>query len=69
MIGVVANREFDDYSLLGVYQWRTGFYGVVMLCPAGIHETLVFDCRGGKREVVYRDIYILKSRYFIHRIW
>jgi hypothetical protein len=65
IMNVVRNREFmadftgyDDYSLLDVYQWRTGLYGVVMLCQAGIHETMVFDCRGGKREVIYRDVYI-----------
>jgi hypothetical protein len=52
---------YDDYSLLDVFQWRKGFYGVVMLCPAGIHETLVFECRDGKREIVYRDIYIPKK--------
>jgi hypothetical protein len=33
-------------------------FGVVMLCPVGFHETFVFDCRNGKREVIYRDIYI-----------
>jgi hypothetical protein len=61
----IAQREFmadftgyDDYSLLDVYRWRKGFYGVVMLCPAGFHETLVFDCRDGKREIVYHDAYI-----------
>jgi hypothetical protein len=27
-----------------------------MLCPVGFRETFVFDCRDGKREVVYRDI-------------
>jgi hypothetical protein len=65
MIAAVAQREFmvdltgyDDYSLLDVYLWRTGFYGVVMLCPAGIHETMVFDCRDGKKEMIYRDVYI-----------
>jgi hypothetical protein len=66
ILNVVQHREFmvdfsgyEDYSLLDVYQWRTGFYGVVMLCcPAGIHETMVFDCRDGKREVIYRDVYI-----------
>jgi hypothetical protein len=65
ILNVARHREFmadftgyDDYSLLDVYQWRTGFYGVVMLCPAGIHETFVFDCRDGKKEVVYRDVYI-----------
>jgi hypothetical protein len=65
MVTAVEQREFmadftgyDDYSLLDVYQWRPGFFGVVMLCPAGFHETFVFDCRDGKREIVYRDAYI-----------
>ncbi|MDR1510826.1 MAG: hypothetical protein LBS53_14475 [Synergistaceae bacterium] len=49
---------YDDYSLLDVYEWRPGMFGVVMLCPAGIHETFVHDCRDGKREVIYRDVYI-----------
>jgi hypothetical protein len=64
-VAAVAEREFiadftgdDDYSLLDVYQWRTGLFCVVMLCPAGFHETFVFDCRDGKREVIYRDVYI-----------
>jgi hypothetical protein len=62
---VVANREFmagftgyGDYSLLDVFEWRPGFFGVMVLCPAGIHETLVFDCRHGKRELIYRDAYV-----------
>jgi hypothetical protein len=62
---VARHREFvaeftgyDDYSLLDVYQWKPGFYVVVMLCPAGFHETLVFDCRNRKSEVIYRDTYI-----------
>jgi hypothetical protein len=65
ILNVVQHREFiadftgyDDYSLLDVYEWRSGMFGVVMLCPAGIHETFVFDCREGKREVIYRDVYI-----------
>jgi hypothetical protein len=33
-------------------------FGVVMLCPVGFHETFVFDCRNGKREIIYRDVYI-----------
>jgi hypothetical protein len=64
-VAAVACREFmadfkgyDNYSLLDVYQWRAGFFGIVMLCPAGFHETFVFDCRDGKRKVVYRDTYI-----------
>jgi hypothetical protein len=65
IMSVARNREFmadftgyDDYSLLDVYQWRPRFYGVAMLCPAGIHETFVFDCRDGKKEVIYRDMYV-----------
>jgi hypothetical protein len=65
MVAAVAQREFmadftgyDDYSLLDVYQWRSGFFGVVMLCPVGICETFIFDCRDGKMEVIYRDAYI-----------
>jgi hypothetical protein len=65
IMNVVRNREFmadftgyDNYSLLDIYQWQAGFYGVVMLCPAGIHETFIFDCRDGKREIIYRDVYI-----------
>jgi hypothetical protein len=65
IMSVVRNREFmadftgyDDYSLIDVYEWRTGMFGVVMLCPTGFHETLVFDCRNGKKEIVYRDMYI-----------
>jgi hypothetical protein len=65
MVTVVEQREFmadfvgyDNYSLLDVYQWRPGFFGIVMLCPAGFHETFVFDCRDGKREIIYRDTYI-----------
>jgi hypothetical protein len=41
-----------------VYQWRPGFFGIVMLCPVGFYETFVFDCRDGKKEVIYRDTYI-----------
>jgi hypothetical protein len=65
ILNVVQHREFmadfkgyDDYSLLDVYQWRPGFFGVVVLCPAGFHETFVFDCREGKGEIIYRDTYI-----------
>jgi hypothetical protein len=65
ILNVVQHREFmvdfsgyENYSLLDVYQWRTGFFCVVALCPAGFHETFVFDCRDGKKEVVYRDVYI-----------
>jgi transposase len=31
-------------------------FGVSMLCHAGFCATLIFDCRGGKREIVYRDV-------------
>jgi hypothetical protein len=62
---VAKNREFvaeftgyEDYSLCDVYQWRAGFYGVVMLCPAGIQETFIYDTRNGKAEIVYRDAMI-----------
>jgi hypothetical protein len=65
ILNVARHREFmadftgyDDYSLLDVYQWRPELFGVVMLCPVGFHETLVFDCRKGKKEIVYRDVYI-----------
>jgi hypothetical protein len=65
ILSVVRHREFmadfteyDNYSLLDVYQWRPGFFGVVVLCPAGFHETFVFDCRDGKKEIIYRDTYI-----------
>jgi hypothetical protein len=64
-VAAVANKEFmagftgyENYSLLEVFEWRSGLFGVMMLCPAGIHETLVFDCRDGKRELIYRDAYI-----------
>jgi hypothetical protein len=43
-VAAVAAREFmagfagyEDYSLLDVFEWRPGFFGVMMLCPAGIH--------------------------------
>jgi hypothetical protein len=49
---------YDDYSLLEVFEWRPGIYAVTMLDPAGIRETLVWDCRNWAREVVYRDLYI-----------
>jgi hypothetical protein len=65
MLSVARYREFmadftgyDDYSLLDVYEWRPGMFGVVMLCPVGFHETLVYDCRNEKKEVVYRDMYV-----------
>jgi hypothetical protein len=68
ILNVVQHREFmadftgyGDYSLLDVYQWRPGFFGVVMLCPAGIQETFIFDTRNGKKEIVYRDAMILRK--------
>ena len=64
----IEQREFmagftgyDDYSLLDAYLWKKDFYCVIMLCPVGFHETLIFDCRKGKREIVYRDIFIPKK--------
>ncbi|MDR2180228.1 MAG: hypothetical protein LBP21_07955 [Synergistaceae bacterium] len=51
-------RWYDDYSLLDVYEWRAGMFGVAMLCPIGFHETLVFDCRNERKEIVYRDMYV-----------
>jgi hypothetical protein len=65
IMNVVRCREFmaefsgyNDYSLLDVYEWRSGMFSVVMLCPEGIRETFVFDCRKGKWEVIYRDMYV-----------
>ena len=70
ILNVVRHREFmanftgyDDYSLLDVYEWRSGMFGVAMLCPAGIQETFIYDTRNGKVEIIYRDAMIpLKSR-------
>jgi hypothetical protein len=54
---------YEDYSLCDVYKLRPGLFGVVMLCPVGFQETLVYDTRKGKREVIYRDAIIpRKSR-------
>jgi hypothetical protein len=65
MLSIAQHREFmadftgyEDYSLLDVYEWRSGMFGVVMLCPAGIQETFIFDCRKEKKEIIYRDMYI-----------
>jgi hypothetical protein len=52
---------YDDYSLLDVYEWRPGLFGVAMLCPAGIRETPIFDCGKEKKEIIYRDMYIPKK--------
>jgi hypothetical protein len=64
-VSAVANREFiadfkgyEDYSLLDVYEWKEGLILVAMLCPNGFHETMVYDCRDGKREIIYRDAFI-----------
>jgi hypothetical protein len=69
VVAAVAQREFmadftgyDDYSLLDVYQWRQGFFGIAMLCPAGFHETMVFDCRDGKRERLFIETFISRER-------
>jgi hypothetical protein len=45
-----------DYSLLNAYQWRPGFFGVVMLCPVGFHEMRIFDYRDGEKEIVCRNM-------------
>jgi hypothetical protein len=65
MVNVVANRKFlsefsgyENYRLYDVYELRKGFFGVVLLCPAGFQETIVYDTRGGKREAVYHDAVI-----------
>jgi hypothetical protein len=64
-LAAVACREFmadfkgyGDYSLIDVYKLRPGVFGVSMLDPAGVRETIVFDCRGGRREIIYRDMYV-----------
>jgi len=65
MTNIVANREFmagfsgyEDYHLHDVYEWRNGLFCVILLCPAGIRETFVYDTRNGKNEVIYRDAII-----------
>jgi hypothetical protein len=65
ILSVIRHRDFiaefsgyEGYRLLDVYEWRSGMFGVVVLCPEGIRETLVFDCRDSKREIIYRDIYL-----------
>jgi hypothetical protein len=62
---VVANREFlagfsgyEDYHLHEIYKLRNGLFGVVLICPAGIKETHVYDTRHGKKELIYRDAVI-----------
>jgi hypothetical protein len=37
---------------------RPGLFGVVLICPADIKETFVFDTRQGRGEVIYRDAVI-----------
>jgi hypothetical protein len=61
-VEIARHREFmakftgyDDYSLLSVYEWKPRLFAVVMLCPVGFREILVFDTRDGKMEVIYRD--------------
>jgi hypothetical protein len=55
--------DYEDYSLCDVYKLRPGLFGVVMLCPVGFQETLVYDTRQGKMKVIYRDVTIpQKSR-------
>jgi hypothetical protein len=55
-VAATACREFfagvtgyEDYSLIDAYEWKPGFFGVIMFCPTGIKETLIFDCRNEKR--------------------
>ena len=36
-------KEYGDYSLIDVSEWRPGMFGISMLCPAGFRETLVYD--------------------------
>jgi hypothetical protein len=57
---------YGDYSLLDVYQWSPGFSGIVMLCPAGFHETFIFDCQMmaipyGMRAPAFPAIHMLSS--------
>ena len=65
VVEVVKHSEFmakftgyENYSLNNVYEFRPGLFGVVMLCSVGFLETLVYDTRDGKMEVIYRDAII-----------
>jgi hypothetical protein len=49
---------YEDYSLCDVYKLRPGLFGVIMLCPVGFQDTLVYDTRDGKMKLVYRDAII-----------
>ena len=51
-------NEYGNYSLIDVYEWRPGMFGISMLCPVGFQETLVYDTRDGKRKAIYRDAII-----------
>jgi hypothetical protein len=65
MRDVTANREFlaglsghERYYLYDVFELRKDVFGVVLMDPLGIQETLVYDLRNGEREIIYRDAYI-----------
>jgi len=66
LVEVVTNRDFvadglpgyENYHLHDVYELRKGLFGVVMLCPVGFQETIVYDTRNGQREAVYHDAVI-----------
>jgi hypothetical protein len=51
-------KEYGDYSLIDVFEWRPGMFCLSMLCPAGVRETLVYDTRDEKMEAIYRDAMI-----------
>jgi hypothetical protein len=51
-------NEYGNYSLIDVYEWRPGMFGISMLCPVGFQETLVYDTRDGRKEAIYRDAII-----------
>ena len=51
-------REYGNYSLIDVYEWRPGMFGISMLCPVGFQETHVYDTRNGRMEAIYRDAII-----------
>jgi hypothetical protein len=54
---------YEDHSLCDIRKLRPGLFGVIILCPVGFQETLVYDTRNGKMKLVCRDIIIpRKSR-------
>jgi hypothetical protein len=66
MVDIAAYREFladglpgyERYLLYDVYEFRKDMFGVVLIDPLGIQETVVYDMRKGGREIIYRDLYI-----------